>query len=178
MNGATYALGFVNFGVHWASEYRVEVFLMKALIVYDSVYGNTEKIARAIAGALASSGEAKVLGAGEVNPSELESVDLLIVGSPTQGGRPTPAIKELLNKIPANALKNVSVASFYTRFSTRLVGILGYAAGKIAGSLKTKGGTLILSPEALFVKSKEGPLKDGELERAAVWAKGILESKK
>lgn len=150
---------------------------MKALIVYDSFYGNTEKIAKAIASALTPSGEVKVLRAGEANTSDLASLDLLIVGSPTQGGRPTPAIKETLNKIPANALKNVSVASFDTRFSTRLVGIFGYAAGKIAGSLKTKGGTLILPPEAFFVKSKEGPLKEGELERAAVWAKRILESK-
>ncbi len=47
-----------------------------------------------------------------------------------------------------------------------------------SSSLKTKGGTLILSPEAFFVKGKEGPLKEGELERAAGWAKGILESKK
>ena len=149
---------------------------MKALIVYDSVYGNTEKIARAIGGAI--TGEVKVLRPGEVNLSDLESVDLLVVGSPTQGGRPTPAIKEFLSKIPANALKNVGVTSFDTRFSTRLVGIFGYAAGKIANSLKRKGGTLILSPEAFFVKSKEGPLKEGELEHAAGWAKRLLESKK
>jgi flavodoxin len=116
----------------------VEVVLMKALIVYDSVYGNTEKIARAIAGALTPSGEVKVLCPSEVNPSELESVDLLVVGSPTQGGRATPAIQEFLSKIPSNALKNVSVASFDTRFSTRLVGIFGYAAGKIADSLEKR----------------------------------------
>jgi len=114
------------------------VVLTKALIVYDSIYGNTEKIARAIAGALTPSGEVKVLRPGEVNPSELESVDLLVVGSPTQGGRATPAIQEFLSKIPSNALKNVSVASFDTRFSTRLVGIFGYAAGKIADSLKKR----------------------------------------
>jgi len=118
--------------------HRVEVVLTKALIVYDSIYGNTEKIARAIAGALTPSGEVKVLRPGEVNPSELESVDLLVVGSPTQGGRATPAIQEFLSKIPSNALKNVSVASFDTRFSTRLVGIFGYAAGKIADSLKKR----------------------------------------
>jgi flavodoxin len=151
---------------------------MKALIVYDSVYGNTEKIARAIAGALTPSGEVKVLRAGEVNPSGLESVDLLVVGSPTQGGRPTPAIQDFLNQVPERTIKGVNVAAFDTRFSTKLVAIFGYAAGKIAGSLKTKGGTLILSPEAFFVKGKEGPLKEGELERAAAWAKGILESKK
>ena len=150
---------------------------MKALIVYDSVYGNTEKIAKAIAGALTPSGEVKVLRAGEVNPSELKSVDLLIVGSPTQGGKPTRAIQDFLNKLPESAIKGMNVAAFDTRFSTKLVAIFGYAAGKIAGSLKTKGGTLILPPEAFFVKSKEGPLKEGELERAAGWAKRILESK-
>jgi flavodoxin len=167
----------INFGVHWASEYGAEVSPMKALIVYDSVYGNTEKIARAIAAALTPSGEVKVLRAGEVNPSELASVDLLIVGSPTQGGRPTKAIQEFLNKLPESAVKGLNVAAFDTRFSTRLVGIFGYAAGKIAVSLKTKGGTLILPPEAFFVKGKEGPLKEGELERAAGWAERLLESK-
>ena len=149
---------------------------MKVLIVYDSVYGNTEKIAKAIGGAI--TGDVKVLRLSEVNPAELAAVDLLVVGSPTQGGRTTPAIKEFLSKIPANALKNVSVASFDTRLSTRLVGLFGYAAGKIAESLKTKGGTLILPPEPFFVKGREGPLKEGELERAASWAKRLLESKK
>lgn len=66
---------------------------MKALIIYDSVYGNTEKIARAIAGAMTPSDGVKVLRAGEADPLELESIDLLIVGSPTHGGRPTPAIQ-------------------------------------------------------------------------------------
>ena len=58
---------------------------MKALIVYDSVYGNTEKIAKAIGGAI--TGEVRVLRVDESNSAELESIDLLIVGSPTQGGR-------------------------------------------------------------------------------------------
>lgn len=106
------------------------------------------------------------------------STDLLIVGSPTHGGRPTPAIQDFLNRVSASAIKDIDVAAFDTRFSTRLVRIFGYAAGKIAGSLKTKGGTLFLSPEGFFVKGKEGPLKEGELERAAGWARGILESKK
>ncbi len=148
---------------------------MKALVVYDSVYGNTEKIARAIAGVL--TGDVKVLRPGEANPSELKSVDLLIVGSPTQGGRPTKAIQEFLNRLPEPAVKGVNVAAFDTRLSTKLVGIFGYGAGKIADSLKRKGGTLILPPEAFFVKGREGPLKEGELERAAVWAKRILEIK-
>jgi len=151
---------------------------MKALIVYDSVYGNTEKIARAIAGALTSSGEVKVLRAGEVNPSEFEAVDLLVVGSPTQGGKPTLAIQEFLSKIPANALKNVSVTSFDTRVKIFVARLFGYAAGRIAHSLKDKGGHMAVPPEGFIVKSREGPLKEGELERAAGWAKAISDSKK
>ncbi len=149
---------------------------MQVLIVYDSVYGNTEKIAKAIGGAIA--GEVKVLRMDEVDYSELKTLDLLIVGSPTQGGRPTLAIQDFLNKVSETAIKGINVAAFDTRFSTRLVGIFGYAAGKIADSLKRKGGTLILSPEGFFVKGKEGPLKDGELERAASWAQEIVKSKK
>ena len=67
---------------------------MKVLIVYDSVYGNTEKIARAIGGAI--TGDVKVLRAGEVNRAELEPIDLLIVGSPTQGFRPTMPVQSFI----------------------------------------------------------------------------------
>jgi flavodoxin I len=144
---------------------------MKALVVYDSVYGNTEQIAKAIAGGI--KGEVKVVRAGEANPSDLESLNLLIIGSPTQGGRPTPAILEFLGKIPAKSLKNVRVASFDTRVSTKFVGIFGYAAGRIADNLKGKGVTLAARPEGFFVKGKEGPLKEGELERAAKWGQSL-----
>ena len=144
---------------------------MKALIVYDSVYGNTEKIAEAIGGAI--TGEVKVIRVSYLNYEELKTIDVLIVGSPTQGGGPTPAIQDFLNKVQENVLKGINVSAFDTRFSTRLVRIFGYAAGNIAGNLKGKGGTLVASPEGFFVKGKEGPLKVGELERAASWAKEI-----
>jgi flavodoxin I len=149
---------------------------MKVLIVYDSVYGNTEKIAKAIGGAI--TGEVKVLRVDEANPSELKTIDLFIVGSPTQGGRPTPAIRDFLNKVPELSLKGINVAAFDTRIPTKLVRVFGYAAGRIADNLKGKGGTLVASPEGFFVKGTKGPLREGELERAADWAKGILESKK
>ena len=149
---------------------------MKALIVYDSVYGNTEKIARAIAEAITPSYEVKILRVGEANPSELASIDLLIVGSPTHAGRPTPAVQDLLNKVLK--LQGINVAAFDTRITTKLVGVFGYATGRIARNLKGKGGTLIESPVGFFVTGSKGPLKEGELERAAGWAKGILESKK
>jgi flavodoxin len=151
---------------------------MKALIVYDSVYGNTEKIARAIAEAITPSAEVKVLRVSEANPSELASTELLIVGSPTHGGRPTPAIQDLLNKIPKLSPQGINVAAFDTRIQAKLVRVFGYAAGRIADNLKKRGGTLIASPEGFFVTGSKGPLKEGELERAVGWAKGMLESKK
>ena len=149
---------------------------MKALVVYDSAYGNTEKIAKSIGGAI--TGNVKVLRVGEVNPSELEPVDFLIVGSPTYGGRPTPAVQDFLNNIRESAVKGMSAAAFDTRLSAKWVKIFGYASGKIAGCLKAKGGTLIMSPEGFFVKGAKGPLVEGELERAASWAKEIVQGKK
>jgi flavodoxin I len=137
---------------------------MRALIVYDSVHGNTEKVAQAIGDALA--GEVRVYRPDEAGGAELNALDLLVVGSPTHGGRFTEAIQGWLDRIPAAALQGIRVAAFDTRFSTRLVRIFGYAAPRIADSLEKKGGTLLVPPAAFFVKGREGPLKEGELERA------------
>jgi flavodoxin I len=151
---------------------------MKTLIVYDSVYGNTEKIARAMAEAITPSGEVEVLQVGEANPSELESLDLLIVGSPTHAGRPTPAVQDFLSKITQQSLKGIKVAAFDTRVTSKFAKIFGNAAGRMGRYLAKKGSVLIASPENFFVTGREGPLTEGEPERAAAWAKGILEGKK
>ena len=159
---------------------------MKTLIVYDSKFGNTEKIARAIGEAITPLGEVTVVKASDANASELSSIDFLLVGSPTHAGGATRVIKKFLRKIPANALENVRVASFDTRFSakdkglgTRIVlGIFRYAAARIATILEYKGGYLATEPEGFIVENSEGPLKKGELERAATWARGIPESKR
>ncbi len=147
---------------------------MKTLVLYDSAFGNTEQIARSIGRAVA--GEVQVLRIAELNPSTLEPVDFLFVGSPTQSGKPTPAMREFLDNVPKSSLEKMRVAAFDTRLSGKFVGIFGFAAGKIADILKAKGATLAASPEAFFVKGKEGPLKEGELERAAIWAKETIKS--
>jgi flavodoxin I len=156
----------------------MEVSVMKALVVYDSVYGNTERIARAIADAITPSGEVKILRAGEMNTSELASIDLLIIGTPVHGGRPMPAVQDFLSKMAQQSLKGVKVAAFDTRVTSRFAKIFGNAAGRIAGQLTKKGGVLIVPPEGFFVTGTKGPLKEGELERAANWARGISEDKK
>jgi flavodoxin len=137
---------------------------MKALLIYDSTHGNTEKVAQAI-GEAAS---VQVLRVSEVNPTDLKGLDLLIIGSPTHGGFPTEGIYRLL-KAPL-ALHNVKVAVFDTRTRTT---IFGYAAPKIAKSFEKNGANLLAPPEGFFVLGTKGPLVAGEIERAVGWAKDI-----
>jgi flavodoxin I len=147
---------------------------MKVLVVYDSVYGNTVQIARAIGGAI--SGNVKVLHAGEASRLDLTGVDLLIIGAPTQAGRPTPAMQGFLKTVSKSVIKDIKIAAFDTRVPVKWVGIFGYAAGRIAKDLQKKGGVLVANPEPFFVAGTEGPLKEGELERAAAWAQEVIKS--
>lgn len=159
---------------------------MNILVVYDSVYGNTEKIALAIGKALGSQEEVAILRVSEVRPDQYAGLKLLVVGSPTQRFKPTLAISNLLIGISKDSLKGVKVAAFDTRltirniketpilaFFVRLFGQAAYAAKSIADGLKRKGGELSVPPEGFFVEGMEGPLVKGELERAVDWAKQI-----
>ena len=161
---------------------------MKALIVFDSVFGNTGKVARtigeSIATALGSRGSAETLSVGEVTADQIQSVDLLVIGSPTRSFRPTGAITELLKALHKKQLSGVSVAAFDTRIYLETIDLSalrfivdkgGYAASTIAKSMQKKGGILIAAPEGFLVTGEEGPLKDGELERASDWAKQALQ---
>jgi len=144
---------------------------MRALVVYDSLYGNTEQIAKAIAGAI--EGGVKMVRPGEVGPAELENIGLLVVGSPTQGGRGTEATRDFLGRISKAEVNGLDAAAFDTRVEAKVAKIFGYAAGRIASSLKKKGANLVAEPEGFFVLGTKGPLKEGELERAATWGKRI-----
>jgi flavodoxin len=156
---------------------------MKVLIIYDSFFGNTEQVAQAMGDALGSQQDVTVLRVGDVKPEHLAGLDVLIVGSPTRAFSPTPAIKKLVGSIPRHGLKGVKVAAFDTRIAvdevgsrilTMLVRVFGYAAKPIAGRLEKKHGELAVPPEGFFVEDSEGPLKEGELERATDWAERIV----
>jgi flavodoxin len=156
---------------------------MDALVVHDSVFGNTEQVAQSIGNALGPQEGVEVLRVGSVKPERLTGVKLLIVGSPTRGFRPTEGITNFLKGIPSDGLDGVKVAAFDTRLSTSdiessalrfIVKTGGYAAKRIATRLKKSGGDLITPPEGFFVEGREGPLKEGELERAADWARHIM----
>ncbi|MCL7454701.1 MAG: flavodoxin domain-containing protein [Anaerolineae bacterium] len=156
---------------------------MKAMVVYDSQYGNTAKVAQTIGQALEGSAEVTVVKVGTVDPEQLRGLDLLVVGSPTQKFSPTGATKDFLKSIPRGALDGVRIAAFDTRFTPEeieKVGILaffvrlfGYAAEPMASRLQKKGGNLVAPPQWFYVAGTEGPLLEGELERAAEWATEI-----
>ena len=147
---------------------------MKTLVVYDSVYGNTKTVAQAIGDAIP--GEVEVLYVKEASASGLVAYDLLVVGAPTHGAKPSPDMQAFLDQIGARALEGVNVAAFDTRMTVKLITMFGTAAPKIAKALVEKGGTQVGKPIGIYVKGGEGPLKDGEIERAAAWAKGLAES--
>jgi flavorubredoxin len=147
---------------------------MNTLVVYDSQFGNTERIAQAIADTLRAFGQAQAI---RIDPAHLVSfqgVDLLILGSPTQGFRPTLVMQTLLGNVSSQRLGGLAVACFDTRFRGRLW--KSSAAPRMARQLRTLGVEPIVPPESFFVKAmkKEGPLLAGEVERAATWARMLF----
>ena len=154
---------------------------MNALVVYDSLFGNTERIAQAIGDALAAQADVEVRRAGDVKPEDLTGLDLLIVGTPTHGGRPSPATKTWLQSLAPNSLAGIKVAAFDTRipsqgaswFLSLIVKIFGYAAQPLPRAWRRQAAPRSSSRKSA-VTGREGPLQDGELERATAWAQQIL----
>ena len=156
---------------------------MKAMVVYDSAFGNTEKVAQAIGQALGPAEDVKTVRVGNVKPEQLAGLTLLVVGSPTQKFSPLGTITGFLKGIPNSGLHGIKVAAFDTRIPQSkvdevrilafFVKIFGYAAKPIADRLVKKGGQLAVPPEGFYVVDTEGPLLEGELERAAGWARQI-----
>jgi len=148
---------------------------MNTLVVYDSVFGNTEKVAQAIAQALG--GKAVKVDAA---PKDIGDTELLIVASPTRAFTATPALKAWVKRLPKGSLAGVKTAAFDTRMSleevdnkflTFMAGIFGYAAEPLSKTLAKKGGTAAAAPVGYIVGGNEGPLRDGEMDRAIEWAK-------
>lgn len=150
---------------------------MAILVVYDSAYGNTSKVAHAIGDGLSGSTEVRQLK--ELDPRHLPSFELMIVGCPTQGGRPTGAMTAWLEALPVAVIAGKKVAVFDTRLASTeqngflrlLMSMIGYAAPKLERTLRHKGADIIGSPKGFIVTGREGPLQSGELERAEAWGK-------
>jgi flavodoxin len=157
---------------------------MKIIVLYDSLYGNTEVIAHLIGSELKKHGEVEVMRAGTLFVDQIPGIELLVVGSPTQQFRPTIGMRDFLNKIPKKGLQGISVAAFDTRLTVQeiekspplpfFVRIFGYAAERIAKKLVNKGGKLVLPGEGFYVEGMKGPLVKGEVERAEKWAEQLF----
>ncbi len=151
---------------------------MKALIAYDSMFGNTEKIAQSINDRLTESMNVEMAHISKLNSKNLTGFNLVVVGSPTHRCKPSESINVFLDNISRRDLKGISVAAFDTRYhmSKWLLWLAGSATKRISRKLTSKRGILLLKPESFIVTGREGPLEDGELERASLWAKAIIQA--
>lgn len=153
---------------------------MKAVVLYESLFGNTEAVATAIAHGVGPIGEVTLAQFGEASEGMAEGADLLVLGGPTHGwsmsrpaSRKNPeapgfavGAREWLEGLQKAPGKKAGV--FDTRFD-KPRWLTGSAALRIARRLKGSGYRLVLPPESFFVQHTEGPLREGEEDRARRW---------
>ena len=158
---------------------------MRAMVVYESIFGNTQAIAMAIACGLATSMKVDLVDSASA-PATLDgSIELLVVGSPThafgftrpvtrqtavqQGATLFPAasvgLREWLNTL--NRSPGTRAATFDTRIERPRVA--GSAARAAARRLRRLGLRPVVAPVSFYVMGTPGPLVEGEMERAERW---------
>ena len=159
---------------------------MRALMVYESKFGNTRDVAAAIADGLAHRCEIQLVELGRACPTPATDLDLLIVGAPTRllgAGRPDASgpnvtsvlsrdagLREWLVSLPKTP-SHPAAAVFDTR--TRVRGGLGSAARGAGRRLRQRGYRLLDKPESFHVAAVTGSLVEGELVRAWAWGHRI-----
>jgi flavodoxin len=148
---------------------------VKTLVVHFSKFGNTRRVAEAIAAELQSTGSVRTLSADQLAAAHMQNIELLVMGAPTHNMNLPQAVRPVLEKPPRGILRGVPVAAFDTSY--RMSAILAHftAAKKLNQKLCKLGGKRIIPPETFHVVGREGPLYDGEIERARRWAGLIRE---
>jgi flavodoxin len=141
---------------------------MKALVLYDTNFGNTKVIAETIVKELWN--DTKAIPVSDFDVREINGLDLLIVGSPIVGWKPSEKMEAFLATLGKDQLKGIKAATFDTRVK---IFIHGDAAKKISQKLKEAGAEIITDPQAFYVRGKEGPLFEGEKEKTTKWAKTL-----
>lgn len=163
---------------------------MKALVVYESMFGNTAQVAQAIADGLRETMSVDLLEAHEAPSAPSEDVDLVVAGGPThafsmsrtrtraeaiaQGatrGLVDLGLREWIAGIPGGHHAS-SLVTFDTRVS-KARHLPGSAAKSAAKAGRKHGFTSYASPESFYVEDIGGPLLDGELERATAWGREL-----
>lgn len=154
---------------------------MRTLIVYFTKFGNTRKLAEAMAETMRRAGDARAVSIDQLAASDFEGVDLVVMGSPTHGFTVPEAVRTVLEALPLAILGGKSVAAFDTTVKLWPLRYLR-ASPKLLGHLTRLGGTPVAKPQTFFVQTKNPQktgeidlLLDGELERAREWAGKLLE---
>lgn len=161
---------------------------MRLLVVYESSVGNTQRIARTVADALAVEGAVELISVDDDLPS-LDEFDLLVVGAPThmhglssrlsqkaalehqgRSGRVGIGVRGWLDELPLLGMPAVAV--FDTR-AHKAEALVGSAAQGIVKRLRRRGYRLAAEPRSFFVERAPGLLEDGELERAQEWGRAL-----
>ncbi|MGE5382331.1 MAG: flavodoxin family protein [Omnitrophica WOR_2 bacterium] len=154
------------------------------VLIYDSLYGNTAQIAHKIAETVRIMGnELMEMRLNETNNRSVKDASIIIIGSPTQAFNASKAMIEFLDNLDADSVKDKKTVVFDTRlmlesinskFLRWLVNRGGYATSPMTKKLKKKG-AVILGAEGFLVTDREGPLVEGEIERAGKWIKSLLQ---
>ncbi len=144
---------------------------MATLVVYESMYGNTAKVARSIGAALSEHTPVEVRSIDEIDvlPADLE---VLIVGGPTYARGVEATMKAFLDGFADHALEGVAAAAFDTRVNWPKL-LSGAASKGIHQRLERKGARMIADPESFVVEDKDGPLLAGEQDRAEAWGREL-----
>ena len=156
---------------------------MKAIVVYESHWGNTAAVARAIAEGIGP--EARALSTAEATGPAIAGADLIVAGAPLLGfSLPTESMVKGLASNPGSHpsppdLTHPSMRSWLetlpkgsalaAAFETRIWWSPGSAAKSILSALETVGYRTVAKPQRFIVKGRYGPLREGELERAKAW---------
>ena len=168
--------------------------MSRALVVYESVFGDAAKIAQAIAGGLSTRLETTVVAVADAATIISPDVRLLVVGGPTHAfGMPKEATREGAIKQYGAEIADTSVglhewldavhlpphlnaAAFDTRMDhPKLITKLDHASKTEEKLLRGLGATLAAPAEHFVVVDAKGPLADGEEDRARRWGQALGE---
>jgi flavodoxin len=146
---------------------------MKVIVVYDTSYGNTKKIAETITETLKESRlEVDLFHVKDAKKAAMKGYDLLVVGSPTRFYTMSRAIGSFLGKL-SGEWANKPFASFDTENPENIEKKKGSAAEKIADKLKNRRMNQLLPVLKALVFGQKGPLKEAEIERVKEYSKNL-----
>ena len=152
---------------------------MKGIVVYDTSYGNTKKIAETIAETLKESEiEVDLFDVKDVKKLSVKDYNFLVLGSPTKFGTMSFAIRFFLGKVKSEEWMNKPFAAFDTENPenierARIENKEWSAAEKIAERLRDKKMNQVLPVLKAAVLGQKGPLKEGEIDRTKDYAREL-----